>query len=260
MVAAGMEPHPGRASLPMYPFAEIRPSYDALWAAFAAHMAPGAVPTALSHDLECHGLWHDPQLVLSQACGWPIVDELRGVVRTIGAFSYAVPSARGPYYRSRIVMHRERTRRTDPTALTAALNEFASLSGWLSLVGAFPELGGQWTGGVLKTGAHIFSLAALAAGAADIAAIDAVTYVLLQRDRPHLLADLVVVDEGPLIPCLPLIVAGSATDAEITTFRSAFRHALDDLSATDRDALLITGFHDLDERDYEHLTELAVRY
>lgn len=59
----------GTASLPMYPFAEIRPAYDALWDGVVEHRPVGMVPEHLTHDVEWHGLWHDPHLVLSQACG-----------------------------------------------------------------------------------------------------------------------------------------------------------------------------------------------
>ena len=70
---------------------------------------------------------------------------------------------------------------------------------------AFPDLDGTWPGGVVVTGAHVDSLAALQAGTVDIAAIDAVTFALVRRFRPALPDGLVVIAEGPRIPCLPLI-------------------------------------------------------
>ena len=88
----------------------------------------------------------------------------------------------------------------EPAAAVAAVNSFASLSGWLSLVGAFPELEGSWPGGVTVTGAHVHSLAALQAGEADVAAIDGVTYALLEHHRPQLLDGLVMVGDGTAHP------------------------------------------------------------
>ena len=162
------------ASLPMYDFAELTDAHDALWAAVVEAHGDG-LPATLTHADDVHALWHATDLAVSQACGWPLVDELDGRVRLIGAFSYDVPDAIGPRYRSRIVT---RPGPIEPAAAVAAVNSFASLSGWLSLVGAFPEVEGSWPGDVTVTGAHVHSLAALQAGEADVAAIDGVTYAL----------------------------------------------------------------------------------
>src|SRR4051794_14282296 len=64
-------PHPGTASLPMYDFDELRAAHDTLWSAIAAQLADRSVPLVLSHATDVHALWHAPDLVLSQACGWP---------------------------------------------------------------------------------------------------------------------------------------------------------------------------------------------
>ena len=193
------------ASLPMYDFAELADAHDALWAAVGrAH--GGGLPPTLTHADDVHALWHATDLAVSQACGWPLVDELDGRVRLIGAFSYDVPDAVGPRYRSRIVTRADRTARLDPASAVAAVNSFASLSGWLSLVGAFPELGGDWPGEVVVTGAHVDSLGALQSGDRR-----------RRRDRRRdaspssrgtgltCSTGSTVIGEGPLIPCLPLI-------------------------------------------------------
>jgi ABC-type phosphate/phosphonate transport system substrate-binding protein len=251
-------PHPGTASLPMYDFVEVRVALDTLWSAIAARLDDRSVPLTLSHAADVHALWHAPDLVLSQSCGWPLIAELEGKVRTIGALTYDVPSARGHLYRSRIVMRADRSGQRDPEQLTAAVNSFESLSGWLSLVRSFHALDGTWPGDVVVTGAHVDSLVAVAAGDADIAAIDAVTFALVQRHRPRLLDRLEVVDDGPLIPCLPLITSALATDDDVAAIRDAVADAIaigvgPDVLAT----LLITGFTPLDADAYERARPLA---
>ena len=242
------------ASLPMYDFAELTDAHDALWAAVVdAH--GGGLPATLTHADDVHALWHATDLAVSQACGWPLVDELDGRVRLIGAFSYDVPDAVGPRYRSRIVTRADRTA-LDPASAVAAVNSFASLSGWLSLVGAFPQLGGDWPGEVVVTGAHVDSLGALQSGDADIAAIDGVTFALMGRHRPHLLDGLAVIAEGPLIPCLPLIAGRATSDDALRLLQHAFATAVGTTEPASLDALLITGFHPVGLDAYEPVRAL----
>ena len=239
------------ASLPMYDFAELRAAHDALWASVVGAHGPG-LPDALDHLTDdVHTLWHDPALAVSQACGWPLVDELDGAVRLIGAFSYDVATAAGPRYRSHLVVRTGEA--PDPTA-TAAVNSFASLSGWISLVQAFPEIGGSWPGDVVVTGAHVDSLAALQAGTADVAAIDAVTHAIVVRHRPQLVDGLTIAGSGPLIPCTPLVANRSASDADVARLQDAFAVAVGALDPAN--PLLITGFHRLTRDDYEPVRRL----
>lgn len=250
-------PHPGTASLPMYDFDDLRRAHDTLWSAVAAALTGRSVPLALTHAADVHALWRSPDLVVSQACGWPLVAELAGKVRTIGTFSYHIPSAQDHRYRSRIVMRADRAV-IDPVQLTAAVNSFESLSGWVSLVRAFPALEGTWPAAVLETGSHVGSLAALAEGSADIAAIDGVTFAIVQHRRPQLLDGIEVIREGPLIPCLPLITSHEATDDDVEALRRAFAAAVRGGVAQEvLDTLLITGFHPLDESAYAPVREMA---
>ena len=240
-------------SLPMYDFAELRAPHDAFWAAVVAAHGPG-VPDRLTHDVDdVHTLWHDPAMAVSQACGWPLIDELDGAVRLVGAFSYDVSTAAGPRYRSHLVARAGEA--PEPATATAAVNSFASLSGWISLVQAFPALGGRWTGDVVVTGAHVDSLAALQSGTADVAAIDAVTHAIVERHRPHLLDGLVIVGHGPLIPCTPLIANTAATDGDVARLQDAFAVAAEALEPAN--PLLITGFHRLTIDDYADVRTLG---
>jgi hypothetical protein len=82
----------GVASLPMYPFAAWRDATDTLWEAVRG--AEPHLPPLAPWGLDAHGLWHDPAMVVSQACGWPLVTELAGRVRVVGTFRYAPPTGR----------------------------------------------------------------------------------------------------------------------------------------------------------------------
>ena len=248
---------PGTASLPMYDFDWLRPAHDRLWAAIAdeLHSAGLDAPSALTHANDVHALWHDPDLFLSQSCGWPLVTELDGQVSTIGTFAYDIPSSdeSDGWYRSVIVTPFGAA--ADPCG-PAAVNSFASLSGWISLRAA---LGGdEHSRPLVLTGSHVASLTALRDGRAAVAVIDGVTHALIARDRPTLLDDLVVIGRGPRIPCLPIVGPRPWDAATIATARHAIGEAIgrDDLADV-RTALLIRRFVPLERADYEPLRHLV---
>jgi ABC-type phosphate/phosphonate transport system substrate-binding protein len=225
----------------MYPFPEWRPATEALWAAVRRRLPD--LPELMGWaDDDVHALWHDPTMVVSQACGWPLVTELAGTVRVIGAFRYRTRRWSGDHYRSVVVARRAGR---EPLTGRAAVNSTASLSGWLSLVTFL----GRAPADVTLTGSHLASLVAVRDGAAAIASIDAVTFAYAERHRPDLVAGLTVVGDGPRVPCLPLIAPVAATDERIASLRGAFAAAATD--ETDAAAtLLIDGFTPLDATDY----------
>src|SRR5947199_390514 len=81
-------------------------------------------------------------------------------------------------------------------------------------------------------------------GDAEIASIDAVTWAYLSRDDPDAVSGLIVVDRGPLVPTLPLIVTAAASDERVAQWRRALADATND-------TLLIRGFVPLDLGDYD---------
>ena len=78
---------------------------------------------------------------------------------------------------------------------------------------------------VVETGAHAASLAAVAEGRADIAAIDCVTHALLARGASQLVAATKIIGETPSSPSLPFIASRALPQAT----RYAVRQALRDL-------------------------------
>ena len=248
---------PGTASLPMYDFDWLRSAHDRLWAAIAEALGSAGIdaPSVLTHAIDVHALWHDPNLFLSQSCGWPLVTELDGQVSTIGTFAYDIPSSdeSDGWYRSVIVTPGGGA--ANPSG-PAAVNSFASLSGWISLRVA---LGGdEHSRTVVLTGSHVASLAALRDGRAAVAAIDGVSHALIARDDPTLLDGLAVIGRGPRIPCLPIVGPLSWDPATIERVRHAVDAAIrrDDLADV-RTALLVRRFVPLERADYEPLRHLA---
>ena len=245
----------GVVSLPMYPFPELRHDWEALWAA-AHHRLPGSRATLAWPD-DVHTLWRSPDLGLSQACGWPLVTDLAGHVRAIGAFDPGIEDASGGHYRT-VLVAREPVPLSELAGGVAAVNAADSLSGWVSLLAAFRSAGASWHGSAITTGAHVRSVDAVRAGAADVASIDAVTFALLGDLHPDRISGLTVIGRGPLVPCLPLIVHGTATDDEVAAWRAAFAEACNDpATAAARRRLRIREFVSFDDQDYVALIDLT---
>lgn len=242
----------------MYDFPEVAGAHDAVWRAVAARLGPGA-PAALDRTLGPPEQWAHPRLLFGQSCGWPLVQELRGRVAVVGTLVHAGVSEPAGRYRSVLV-----ARAGDARDLTgfrggvAAVNDPGSLSGCVSLGAAVAPLspeGRPFFARVTWTGAHVESMAAVARGDADLAAIDGVTWALLGRHRPSAVAGLGVVGHGPSVLSLPLVTRFAA---DVPRLRAAVVGALADPGSVDAlEALGIAGFCPLDAADYDVLLPLG---
>lgn len=195
--------------------------------------------------------WLDDDLLLSQACGYPLVTRLHDV-QVVGAFHYSAPGCAGPEYRSLLV-----TRAAESGASTEAFRDRAaaanapdSQSGYRALLKA---VGGDaaFFSRIVWCGSHRSALLAVQRGEADLAAIDCVTFALLARYVPDALAGLAVIGETPAAPGLPLITSRATSPQTLAALRGA-------LAAIARDKavagpLLISGFSPLERRAYAAL-------
>jgi ABC-type phosphate/phosphonate transport system substrate-binding protein len=242
----------GVAALPMYDWPEVRPATDRLWAALrdALRAAGIAAPERLTRGGAPAAVWRHPRLVLGQTCGLPVVRELDGRVAVIGALDHGVEGCAPGWYRSAVVV-----RADDPRASLAdfrgarlALNGRDSQSGYGAMLHHAAPLAvdRRFFGAAEVTGAHAVSVARVASGAADIAAIDCVSWRLARRFRPEAARLRVLMLTDPT-PGLPLIAAPAADAAR---YRAAVVTALDAVDAAARQDLGLQGFAPLDSGDY----------
>lgn len=199
----------------MYPFPGAIDAYEAFWRDVAARVA--WLPRDLWWTDDVQASWIDPEVVVSQACGWPVATTLAGRVRVVGAFEYDVPVAEGHRYRSILIATRAGAL-IEFEGARAAVNGEDSLSGWVSLQRAL----GVTPTDVVWTGAHKQSLIALQRGDAEIACIDSVSLAHIRRDHPELLERLHTVGVGPLIPSHAIVLAATASDEQVDELRGAF--------------------------------------
>ncbi len=253
------------ASLGMYDFPPLEAANDALWHAVASRLAASgftAVPYTLDRARPLEAIWRDPDLLLAQACGYPVVTSLAGLVETVATPIYDIPGCDGPCYRSVIVVRDADPARAvaDFRGRRAAINGRDSNSGMnllRALVAPFAA-GRRFFGGVRVTGSHLASIAAVASGEADIAGIDCVTYGLVSRHHPERLHGLRVLATSPLCPGLPLITAASRGATERAAMLAALQDIVQDPAlAPARAALSLAGFVPMTLADYAPVTALA---
>ncbi|MEM9145761.1 MAG: PhnD/SsuA/transferrin family substrate-binding protein [Pseudomonadota bacterium] len=243
------------AALPMYDWPELRAETDALWALIGRHLrAEGVVaPDRLTREGTLETIWRAPDLVLSQTCGLPYALHLGDRVALVGTPAYALEGCAPGEYRSAVVVRCADPAETlsDLRGRVAALNGSESQSGHAALLAAAAGLPGARPvfGDVVLSGAHRASICAVAEGLADVAAIDAVAWVLAGRYEPAAAA-LRVLHWTPPVPALPFITAQRAAAPRI---RGALRTAIAEAPEALRAALLLTGIVERHPADYAPL-------
>lgn len=232
------------ATLPMYDWPEARPATDALWAGLRDGLrARGlAAPERLSRDA-LH--WTHPALALSQACAAPWRQGLAARATLVGAPDHGHEGCPPGHYCSVLVVRADDPRRrpADLAAARFAYNGTDSQSGWGALVEA---LGPLDPAPGLATGAHRDSVRAVAAGRADVAAIDAQCWRLALAWEPAAAALRVVGRTRPT-PGPPFITAAGRDPAP---YAAAAAEAIAGLAPAARAALGLTGFAALTAADY----------
>lgn len=175
------------ASLPMYARASNRDAHDALWALIRDGLRDRgiAAPDALDHQIGEMDSWAHPDLVLGQICNLPYRALFRGKVTLIGAAHHDLPDCAPGYYHSVFVVRADSASTSVRDFATArfACNDRMSNSGYGAPLHWAQNQGFALTPS-LFTGSHAQSIAAVAQGDADIAAIDAQVWWIEQRENP----------------------------------------------------------------------------
>jgi ABC-type phosphate/phosphonate transport system substrate-binding protein len=254
------------AALPMYDFPELREAHDQLWAALAQRLeAAGIVPVPrqLTRSLNHRATWMHPGLLFGQACEYPLSKSFRKQLRLIATPSYSAPGCVDSFYRSAIVV-RAGDRAgclEDLRNRRGVANEPDSNSGMNLFRAAVAPLanGAQFFESVDFSGSHLGSLQQVAAGEADVTAVDCVTLALLQRHQPQLVAQLRVLDWTPASPCLPFVTSRHTSDDALAVLRAAVAEVFVDRTLTSvRDALLLAGAHLSPDTSLQRVAELEL--
>jgi ABC-type phosphate/phosphonate transport system substrate-binding protein len=228
------------ASLPMYDRPETAAANDRLWAGIAQALAAEgiAAPAALDRTTGLWETWTSADLLLSQTCGLPFRSRLHTQVTLVATPVCDLPGVPPGHYHSVLVARRTdpRSRLADFDGATLAMNEAMSQSGWAAPA-AEAAAAGIAFGATRVTGAHRASARAVAEGAADLAAIDGLTWRMIRR-WDDFAAALKEIGTTRPTPALPWITARDRDPAPIAR---ALGEAVARLSPEDRDALGLLG-------------------
>jgi len=201
------------AALPMYDMPQLRQATDEFWHAISVRLQAAGLkaPASLARTDDYLDLVRNPDLLLGQACGYPLVVQFKNAVEIVATPIYSSRGCEGFDHCSVFIVNAEAGHRTlrDLRGSTCAINGYDSNTGMNLLRAAIaPIANGQlFFRSVTVTGAHRHSLEAVANGQADIAAIDCISFAHFQRFEPELTARVSTIGQSLRTPAPPFITA-----------------------------------------------------
>jgi ABC-type phosphate/phosphonate transport system substrate-binding protein len=228
------------ASLPMYQRPQLVDAHRRYWNLIRAELAAVGItsPRELSQAADEFTTWTDPTLVLSQTCGMPYRNTLHGHVSLIGTPDFGVQGCAPGFYRSALVVRTDDQRANVEDFATAVFsyNQDHSQSGYSAAFHHVVKFG-FWFERRFHSGQHLESAKAVVDARADIAAIDAVTWRLIEQHESFS-PQLRVLDWTEPRPGLPYI---TGIDADTKAVFGAVEQAIGQLTSDDREALGVRG-------------------
>jgi ABC-type phosphate/phosphonate transport system substrate-binding protein len=233
----------------MYDFPELREAHDQLWGALVRRLQDAginSVPARLTRSLSHRQTWMHPGLLFGQACEYPVSKSFEERLEILATPRYTAPGCSGTFYRSAIVARAEEPASAleELRQRRCVMNEPDSNSGMNLFRAALAPLAGgrRFFESVQFSGSHRASLELVAAGEADVTAIDCVTLAHLRRFEPGLTSNLRIVDWTPASPCLPYVTSRHTSGLTLEALRSAIEDVFVDRTlAPVRELLLLEG-------------------
>lgn len=198
------------AVLPMYDWPGRPGETDALWGRLRDALRDEGfdAPDTVTRGDDLRSLWGHPDLVLGQTCGLPYSLHLNEETHLVATPDPGLEDCPPGYYRS-VIVARDHDPRGPRALLSArvAVNEPDSQSGWGALASWAEGERLALSGAVRLTGSHSGSAHEVVGGRADIAALDASSWRLIERHMPQAAARLRVVALTAPTPAPPIITA-----------------------------------------------------
>jgi len=248
-------------SLPMYDWPELKEPVDRFWQQMRAELLPLCPELPLKLDRSDYRTqWQSSELALSQTCGYPLVTALPTNTIVLGTPEFSLTNCNNAHYASPIVVHKsnQAKRLQDFRGATLAFNSTDSQSGFNSLRNLLfdstliDEHNPVYFNSGVCTGSHRNSIAAVATGDADIAAIDPVSWALSnQFDQDA--SDLRVIAQTSFTPALPLICHPDAVPNGLSedAWRNAILRAFEKINRKEsHKQLLYSGIRYIPKSEY----------
>ena len=212
----------------MYDFPEIRDATDAFWSSLSEKLRTRGVanvPAHLTRPNDLPTFWSDPNLLFGQTCGYPLSIGLCGEAKIIATPVYDAPGCEGARYGSFLIVPAasSTTSLADTKGGICAINMSDSNTGMNLLRAAIADIGGTapFFAKVIETLSHRKSLAMVASGQADIAAIDCVSFFHFSQIEPEITHSVRIIGETRKTPGLPFITSAATPDDTLYIMREA---------------------------------------
>ena len=254
-----------QASLPMYDFPETRQANEAWWQGIAKHMRQQGiedVPQNLMDESAIETLWTNPNLLMSQCCGFDVMNSYKDHLSVLMISNWDVEGCEPNKYCSFIVVHEDNPAQTidQLRGSAAVINGPESHSGMNALFSSVQPFSveGQFFKEIHISEAHLQSLRFIQNKQADVAAIDNVTFAILKRYRPTAVEGVRVLCHTMSAPALPYVTAINTSRAIQQKMQTALKAAFRDPElAAVREALLLKegAFPDLSGDTHPYSTD-----
>ena len=212
---------------------------------------------------------YDKTVFVGQVCGYPLTNEFAGRFQVIATPVYRTPYFTGPEYRSVIVVHRDCEsepyweKLADAKGSLAVNNSKNSHSGYNILRSMVTPLTIEsslttpFFRKVLVSGGHRQSLLLISNKQADLAAIDGLTWGLLERYAPEDLESVRILGLSPPAPAPAFVTDTEASDEKLGLFRKALQIVCEEPEfKTVREQLFLERIEILPEDAYESILEM----
>lgn len=245
------------AALPLYDWPEIRDATDGLWAALVTRLRAAGLeaPEALDRARDSRALWTDPALLLSQADPFAHVAGDASATRIICAPVYEAEGCGAGKVAAVILARRDGPEELgDIAGAPIAVASAQSLHGRPALLDA---LGPEAVGPTIAAGSARAAIRAVAAGEAQAACVDALSWALAQEHEPEAAALAPLGWTDPL-PAPPFVTSALTETGARARIRAAIVETLvDPQSESLRRALRLARIVALADPDYDPARRLA---
>ncbi len=204
-------------------------------------------------------IYRSTQLFLGHTCGYPYMTRWKQSHRLVCVPEFEIPGCSGTQYSSWFICRSDDQRSSFESfaGAIAAINEENSNSGMnvLRYQASKHATNGRFFRDVNTSGSHTQSMRAVAAGDADIAAIDTISYHHIVKSDPVLANAVKVMGQSVYTTGLPFITHNSER-LDRSVLIDALNQCVEQLSDTNREHLKLIRFSEVKEADYDVLIRL----
>lgn len=212
-------------------------------------------------DQDVATLWDRRNCLFSQSCGYPLEHEFKDHIQAVAIPDYDAGEKEPGRYRSLFIVNKTNTHQTlaDLKGGIATVNGWDSQSGFNTFRHSLLPLASNapFFSKTVISGGHRNSIRLVAEKVCDIAAIDQVTFALIERCCPSELSDIRIIGKSAAAPALPFVTSiDSGADIKAGLLRALLSVFSNAGLAQTRSELILRGFLPAGTAAYEGIKDM----